>query len=120
MTNAAEIADRYIALWNERDGGVRQSLLARHWAGDATYVDPMMSGRGTAEIDRLIGGVQTRFPHFAFRLTGKPDGYGDHVRFSWALGPEDDDAPIEGTDFLVIREGRIQSVSGFLDRVPPM
>lgn len=121
MTNAAEIADRYIALWNEKDGGVRQSLLAKHWAKDATYVDPMMAGAGTAEIDGLIDGVQTRFPSFSFKLVGKPDGYADHVRFSWALGPGDFvDAPIEGTDFVVIKDGRIQSVSGFLDRIPPM
>jgi hypothetical protein len=120
MTNAADVADRYIALWNETNAEVRKLLLAKHWADDATYVDPMMAGKGTAEIDGLIGGVRTRFPDFAFRLISKPDGYGDHVRFSWALGPEDDDAPIEGTDFVVIRGGRIQSVSGFLDRVPPM
>jgi hypothetical protein len=120
MTNAAEIADRYIALWNEKDGAVRQSLLAKHWAADATYVDPMMAGNGPKEIDALIGGVHTRFPAFSFRLISKPDGYGDQVRFSWGLGPEDDDSPIEGTDFVVIKDGRIQSVSGFLDRVPPM
>src|SRR3569623_1413521 len=120
MINAVEIADRYIALWNEKDAGVRQSLLAKHWAGDATYDDPMMAGTGIKEIDALIGGVHTRFPAFSFRLIRKPDGYGDQVRFSWGLGPEDDDSPIEGTDFVVSKDGRIQSVSGFLDRVPPM
>ena len=120
MTDATEIANRYIALWNEKDGAVRQSLLAKHWAADATYVDPMMAGSGAGEIDALIGGVQARFPAFSFRLIRKPDGYGDQIRFSWGLGPEDDDSPIEGTDFVVIKDGRIQSVSGFLDRVPPM
>jgi len=120
MINAAEIADRYIALWNEKDAGVRQSLLAKHWAGDATYIDPMMAGTGIKEIDTLIGGVHTRFPDFSFRLIRKADGYGDQVRFSWGLGPEDDDSPIEGTDFIVIKDGRIQSVAGFLDRVPAM
>src|SRR3954466_4627576 len=57
MTNAADVADRYIALWNETNAEVRKLLLAKHWAHDATYVDPMMSGKGTAEIDGLIGGV---------------------------------------------------------------
>jgi hypothetical protein len=121
MTDPKQIAERYIALWNEADAGVRQELLAQDWADDATYVDPVMSGRGAAEIDSLVDGVHARFPSFSFTLIGKPDGHGEHVRFSWTLGPGDFvDAPIEGTDIITVRDGRIQSVTGFLDRVPPM
>jgi hypothetical protein len=100
---------------------VRKDLLAHDWTDDATYVDPMMAGHSPAEIDGLIGGVHARFPSFSFKLTGKPDGHGEHIRFSWSLGPGDFvDAPIEGTDFVQVRDGRIAAVTGFLDRVPPM
>ena len=44
--------------------------------------------------------------------------FGDHVRFSWGLGPEGADSPIKGTDFAVVRDGRIRSITGFLDQVP--
>jgi hypothetical protein len=121
MTDAKLIADRYIALWNEPDPAVRRRLLAEDWAEEASYVDPMMAGRGAADIDTLIAGVQKQFPDFSFRLTGKPDGYGENIRFSWALGPGDYvDAPIEGTDFARLENGRIAAVTGFLDRVPAM
>ena len=40
-------------------------------------------------------------------------------RFSWGLGPEGTDAPIKGTDFAVLKDGRIRSITGFLDQVPP-
>jgi len=121
MTDAKLVADRYIALWNESDPAARQKLLAENWTADATYVDPLMAGSGTAEIDGLIAGVQQRFPNFRFNLIGTPDGYGDKVRFSWSLGPGDYvDAPIEGTDFAIVRDGRIHAVTGFLDKVPPM
>ncbi len=121
MTDPKHVAERYIALWNEPDAGVRKQLLARDWAEDASYVDPMAAGHGTDEIEGLIGGVKARFPSFNFKLVGTPDGYAEHVRFKWSLGPGDFvDAPIEGTDVLVVRDGRIQSVTGFLDRVPPM
>jgi hypothetical protein len=119
MTDPKEIAAGYIALWNETDPGRRQALLAQHWAPDASYVDPLMAGRGTAEIEALIAGVQQRFPDFRFKLIGKPDGYADRVRFSWSLGPGDFvDAPIEGTDFATLADGRIRAVTGFLDKVP--
>ena len=118
MTAAAEIATRYIDLWNERAPERRRALLDANWTDDAVYVDPLMKGDGRDNIEMLIAGVQQRFPEFRFTLLGKPDGFGEHVRFSWGLGPTGGDAPIKGTDFAVIRDGRIAGITGFLDQVP--
>jgi hypothetical protein len=46
------------------------------------------------------------------------DSRSAHVRFSWGLGPDGVDSPIKGTDFAVVRDGRIRSITGFLDQVP--
>jgi hypothetical protein len=77
-----------------------------------------MAGDGHDGIDALVAGVQQRFPDFRFALIGEPNGYGDHVRFSWGLGPDGVDSPIKGTDFAVLNGGRIRSITGFLDQVP--
>jgi SnoaL-like domain len=118
MTDVNTIASRYIDLWNERTPSRRREILAANWANDAKYMDPLMSGDGHDGVDALIAGVQQRFPDFRFRLIGQPNGFGDHVRFSWGLGPEGVDSPIKGTDFAVVRDGRITSITGFLDQVP--
>ncbi len=118
MNTVVQIADRYIATWNETDAGRRQALLAEAWAEGATYTDPLAHGKGRNEIGALIGAVQQRFPGFRFALDGKPDGYGDHVRFSWMLGPSGEADMIKGTDFAVVENGRLKSVTGFLDKVP--
>jgi hypothetical protein len=112
------IAMNYIALWNERAPERRRELLAAHWAKDAAYVDPLMQGDGHDGVDALIAGVQARFPDFRFHLLGTPDGHGDHLRFSWALGPEGAEGVIKGTDFAELSDGRIRRVTGFLDQVP--
>lgn len=83
MTDAAQIAQRYIDSWNETDATRRADLLTALWTEDARYVDPMMAGEGRAQIDALIAGVHQQFPGLRFALAGKPDGYGAHVRFSW-------------------------------------
>jgi hypothetical protein len=88
MTDAATIANRYIALWNETDPGRRKAMLADLWSDAGTYLDPLMQGQGHDRIDALIAGVRGQFPDFRFALVGQPDGYGDQVRFSWQLGPE--------------------------------
>lgn len=119
MTDAQSIAQRYIELWNERDAAKRLSILAAGWTAEARYTDPLASVQGAAEISTLIGGVQQRFPEFSFALIGKVDGFGDNVRFSWALGPKGAaDAPVKGTDFAHLKDGKIASVTGFLDQVP--
>ena len=119
MTDVNTIASRYIDLWNERMPSRRREILGQHWAKDAKYVDPLMAGEGHAGVDALIAGVQHRFPDFRFKLIGEPNGFGDHVRFSWGLGPEGADSPIKGTDFAVVSDGRVSSITGFLDQVPP-
>src|ERR1700736_3596848 len=118
MTDATTIPHRYIELWNKRTPSRRREVLAIGWAADAKYVDPLMSGDGHDGVDALIAGVQQRFPDFRFKLLGKANGYGAHVRFSWGLGPDGADSPIKGTDFAVLKDGRIRSITGFLDQVP--
>lgn len=118
MSDPASIARRYLDTWNETDPERRRRLFAEHWTEDARYVDPLMSGRGAAQIDGLIAAVHARFPQFRFAALGAPDGHGDHVRFSWALGPAGAEAPIKGSDVVELSQGKIARVIGFLDQVP--
>jgi hypothetical protein len=117
----AAVAAAYIETWNETDRERRMAHLRRTWAADARYVDPMMAGTGLDQISELIGAVHSRFPEFRFALLGNADGYADHVRFSWALGPQGkaaQEAPIKGSDVVELKAGRLQTVIGFLDQVP--
>lgn len=118
MTEAMQIASRYIQTWNARDAGDRERLLARHWADDASYVDPLMSAKSGAELSALIGAVHERFPGFHFSLINTPDGHGEWVRFSWGLGPEGAEPVIEGSDVIRLEGELLKDVVGFLDKVP--
>lgn len=118
MTDANEIAANYIATWNETNAGTRAELITRHWSDAPHYVDPLMSASGIEELSAIIRAVQDRFPDFRFRLINLPDGHGDYVRFAWGLGPEGAESLIEGSDIVETRNGRIERVVGFLDKVP--
>ncbi|CAH0341028.1 nuclear transport factor 2 family protein [Rhizobium sp. CECT 9324] len=118
MNNAEKIAERYIAVWNETDVGLRSQLIADTFTEDTSYVDPLMAASGPVELHALVGAVHQRFPGFRFALMGKPDGYGDRLRFCWKLGPADNDDMIKGTDFAIVENGRLRSINGFLDQVP--
>ena len=118
MISPVAIAERYIAAWNEADPARRRAILAESWSPQATYIDPLASVEGHDGVDALIAGVQQRFPGFGFKLLGEPNGYGDQVRFSWTLGPAAGEPPIQGSDVVTLKGGRIASVIGFLDKVP--
>ena len=118
MRTVQKLADDYIAAWNERDAVRRRALIAATWIASAKYVDPLMSGAGTDEIDGLIAMVQERFPDYHFYLLGAADGHGPVARFSWGLGPDGGVSVIKGTDFVHRDGDHIASVTGFLDEAP--
>ena len=118
MTDLSTIAENYISAWNESDAAHRKALLEAAFTSDVSYCDPVMQGDGHAGIAALIDGVQQRFAGFRFSLKGEPDGFADKIRFSWNLGPEGTESVIEGTDIGVIENGRLKSITGFLDKVP--
>jgi hypothetical protein len=115
--HAAIIADRYLAVWNERDDITRRARIAQLFADNATYADPMMRGSGIDGIDGMIAAAQRQFPGHRFFLHGTPDGHSDVVRFAWTLAPEGPGAPVaRGSDIAYVDgHGRLVRVTGFLD-----
>ena len=118
MSDPAAIAQAYLATWNEADAARRASLMKQHWSEDAVYADPLMAARGAGQISGLVAAVHERFPGFRFKPLGTPNGHGKFVRLAWTLGPEGGEAPIEGSDVVVVDAGRIREVIGFIDRAP--
>jgi hypothetical protein len=114
-----EIIKGYLEAWNETDASVRRSLVASLWAADGSYTDPLADVRGPDAIAGLIGAAQQQFPGLVFTLGGTVDANHNQARFTWHLGPAGGEPVVIGFDVMVLSEsGRIQSVHGFLDKVP--
>jgi SnoaL-like domain len=114
-----ELAQRYLACWNETDAATRRELIEQTWCDDATYVDPLAQAQGWPAIDATIAAVQGQFPDFVFTSVGPVDAHHQQARFQWGLGPAGADPIVVGFDVVVTADdGRIRSVIGFLDQVP--
>jgi hypothetical protein len=122
MADINTVIDGYFAVWNETDPATRRDLIARTWSDDATYLDPLMAAEGPESIDAMVAAVHQQFPGHRFRQTGEADSHNDRVRFTWELVGPDATAPlVAGTDFGIIApDGRLQSITGFLDLMPAM
>ncbi|MGW8797452.1 nuclear transport factor 2 family protein [Streptomyces sp. NPDC055775] len=120
MTAYEDAVRRYFVAWNAATAEDLAKAVAAAFTEDATYTDPLADVRGHDGLAAAISGARQQFPGFEFKLTGTPDGHHDIVRFSWDLvSTADGSAPAAGSDVITLDDdGRISSVSGFLDRVP--
>jgi hypothetical protein len=118
VTNFASLIDRYVETWNETDPQRRREVIARTWTDDGLYVDPLFAAEGRDGIDAMLQGVQTQFPGMRLTRTSEIDAHHDRVRFSWELGTREGPALAGGIDVGVVVDGRLQSITGFLDFAP--
>ena len=116
MSDHKAVVDAYIAMWNETDPERRRALIARTLTEDAGYLDPLMSGEGTDEINAMIGGAQQQFPGHRVTLVSGPDAHHDKLRFTWSLAADGGEPVAVGVDFATVADdGRLRSVTGFLE-----
>ena len=114
-----DLIESYLACWNETDSAARRTLIAKTWADDADYVDPLVDAHGHDAIDAAIAATQGQFPGHAFALAGPVDTHHNVARFSWGLGRDGDDPLVMGSDVASVgADGRLARVVGFLDKIP--
>jgi hypothetical protein len=119
MSDFTELAEQYIATWNETDPSARRALIDEVWSSDGRYIDPLAEVAGRDQISAVIASVQEQFTGWRFRLAGAVDAHHDQARFSWELGPDGGDAVVVGFDVAQRdADGRLSLVLGFLDKVP--
>jgi SnoaL-like domain len=115
---ATEIVERYLACWNAAADD-RPALLESTFAAQARYVDPIAEAGSRDELGAVIATVREQFPDFVFTAGSTPDSHHHVTRFTWGLGPAGAEPIIIGFDVISTdQDGRIDSVLGFLDRVP--
>ena len=120
MPDFTQLAEKYIAMWNETDPSARRVLIDEVWSTGGRYIDPLAEVAGRDQIDAVIAAAQDQFAGMTFRLAGPVDAHHDQARFTWHLGPAGAAEPVVvGFDVAVLNGGgQIRSVYGFLDQVP--
>ncbi|GGX63887.1 nuclear transport factor 2 family protein [Streptomyces hiroshimensis] len=120
MSSYETAVARYFTAWNAAGAEAVTAAVAAAWVEGGSYTDPLADVRGHEGIAAVIAGAQQQFPGFEFRQTGAVEGHHDVARFRWELvSLADGSAPVAGSDVITLDgEGRIRTVTGFLDRMP--
>jgi hypothetical protein len=115
MQDIDTLVRRYLEAFNDTNRDRRRTTIAEVWSESCSYVDPHVALTGRDQIDAFIAGVQERFPGVEFRLAGSIDAHHEQARFTWHAGPPGGKPVAIGFDVIVLEEGKIGRVYGFLD-----
>jgi len=128
--SAAELAERYMSLWNEGDAERRRRLIAELWtedgmqilqppeearkiaAGPGVGMTATFEARGHAELEARATTAYEEWvasQGMSFRGRDDADRVGDVVKFHWEGVTSDGEVFAVGLNFLVLAaDGRIE------------
>ena len=137
-TAAEELADRYLALWNEPDADRRRRTIAELWTEDGRHVlqppqeirgiagqpgiglTAILEARGYEEIEARVASAYEHWvgsEGLSFRGRGDAERLGDVVRFHWEALSRVGEVTAVGLVFFVLgADGRIRRDYVFIER----
>jgi hypothetical protein len=136
-TEAEQLADRYVALWNEADPERRRRLIAELWTEDGSQIlqppqemleiaarpglglAATLEARGHAELEARAATSYEQWVDsggLSFRRRDDVERLHDVVKFHWEAVSPDGEVTGAGLDFLVLgAEGRIRRDYVFIE-----
>ena len=106
-------------VFGEGDPARRRAAIDEIFTEDGVFYDPTSGAhRGRAEIDRVAGAIKATHPDFRYQLIAEPEELGNAGRVPWVSGRPGEAPSYAGTDFIIVRDGRIAAVYLFFDKLP--
>jgi len=128
--SAAELAEKYVALWNEPDAGQRRRMIAQLWAEDGRHIlqppqeiraiaaqpgialTAILQAQGYEEIEARAASAYEHWvgsEGLSFRGRDDADRLDDVVKLHWEAVAKDRTVLAVGLSFLVLAaDGRIE------------
>lgn len=116
-TPIGEVADGYLAMWNETDPTRRREVIEATWTPTRATSIQRSTPRGRMPWTRWWRGCTNSFPGTASVRPG-PLMYTMTARWGWELaGPDASSTVVSGVDFAVLApDGRLREVTGFFEQ----
>jgi hypothetical protein len=105
-------------VFGENNSTSRRAAINEIFTEDCVFYEPGGVHRGRDEIDRVAGGLRTAHPDFRYQPIAPPEEVGNAGRVRWVEGRPDEAPFYAGTDFIIVRDGRIAAVYLFFDKLP--
>jgi len=105
-------------VFGEADPQRRRTAIQDLWAEDGAFYAPDGIHRGHDAIDGNAGMVRATHPEFGYTELGAAEEVHDVAgRLRWASGKPGEPPAYAGTDFVIVRDGKIAELYMFFDRL---
>jgi hypothetical protein len=105
-------------VFGENDAARRRATIEEIFTEDCVFYDPSKGVyRGRDNIDRIAGEIRVTHPDFRYQPIGEPEEVGDGGRLRWVAGRPGEAPVYAGTDFIIVRDGRIAALYLFFDKL---
>jgi hypothetical protein len=137
MRDPNELADRYVALWNEPDAARRRQLIEQLWIEGGTHLlqapqemraiaarpgiglTARLEARGHDALEARAASAYEEFVAsgaFSFRRRSNVERVADVVKFNWEMVAANGEVAAVGLEFLVLDpDGRIRDDYQFIE-----
>jgi hypothetical protein len=106
-------------VFGEGDPARRRAAIDEIFTEDGVFYDPNDGAhRGRDEIDRVAGAIRKTHPDFQYQPIAEPEELGNGGRLKWVSGRPGEAPAYAGTDFIIVKEGRIAALYLFFDKLP--
>ena len=105
-------------VFGENDPARRRAVIDEIFTEDCVFYEPRGIYRGRDEIDRVAGAIRAAHPDFRYQPIAEPEALGNGGRIQWVSGRPSETPAYAGTDFIIVRDGRIAAVYLFFDKLP--
>lgn len=120
LRHAATI-ENYVKFWNAEFSRDQKRLASLAFADDVSYHAPIGVLHGSDSLIEFRNEFAEHMGSVEFRLRAQPEALADRARLRWEIlvGSGLPTSFAEGTDVVMLADdGRISSISTFLDRAP--
>src|SRR5881409_493607 len=103
-------------VFGENDPARRRAAIDEIFSEDCVFYEPRGVHRGRDTIDRVAGAIKATHPDFRYQPIAEPEELGNGGRVQWVSGRPGEAPAYAGTDFIIVRDGRIAALYLFLDK----
>lgn len=116
-TQLNELAKQHFQIWNEHNPAARLKQMPGVYTADIAFFDDKQVAVGYEEMNSFIEHLLAANKGNKFTLASISANH-NIVRLYWNFGPAAKPALISGMDLIIIEDGKVRSLSAFLDHVP--
>lgn len=107
-TDLDELANQYVAVWNEPDHLKRRKDIENLWSPEGLHFTSTREVKGYDALEARVEEAHNTFVRdqgCVFRVSGEPLGHHGVVKFSWVMvDPKSDAISAAGSDILCLDE----------------